>query len=145
MRLPPLIHSLFVCALAAWMTLCCCEKRMLAAEILGESVTASSSSCCDDDSDKPACCRSARSHERSREHDRSCCKDACCMKAAFEAPPMHIGVDAIGVALPLTMTMTMDADALVATAFIATLPAFDRSDGEPPPRLGLLTTARLRV
>ena len=63
------------------------------------------------------------------------------MKAAFEAPPMHIGVDAIGVALPLTM----DADALVATAFIATLPAFDRSDGEPPPRLGLLTTARLRV
>ena len=141
MRLSPLIHSLFVCALAAWMTLCCCEKRMLVAEVLGETAAASRDACCDDDSDKPACCRTARSNERSREHDRNCCKDACCMKAAFEAPPMHIDVDAIGVALPITM----DVDARVASAFVAAQPAFDRSDGEPPPRLGLLTTARLRV
>ena len=151
MRLPPLIHSLLVCALAAWMTLCCCEKRMLAAEILGNA-TASEDDCCsgaphDDDGrdgDERAsgdCCSKKHRSSDSSDHDRGCCKDDCCKKASFQAPPLHIGVDTIGVALPATN----DVDAFGAALRLPTRAMFDRSDGEPPPRLGLITTARLRI
>ncbi|MFM2165349.1 MAG: hypothetical protein RL325_1786 [Planctomycetota bacterium] len=135
MPLSNAMHRLLVCALAAWMTLCCCEKRILAHAFEASEETGSSccgGSCCPDDD---------RGDERDPPARSTCCADGCCTKASFAAPAFAPEVDAVGALLPgaTAWDATEEADAGRALAHE------DRGVGEPPPRLALLISRRLRI
>ncbi len=143
-----LMHRVLVCALAAWMVLCCCEKRILAASLAPTDAPTQSRerSCCISNN----CCESSTqdasttsddcggSGERSN-HDRSCA-GGCCNKAAFTIPPFELTVDCIGTVLIAPLNLEP-----VTTSFTAAEIRVNASDGEPPPRLALLISARLRI
>jgi len=130
------MHRLLVCALAAWMTLCCCEKRILA-DCLGE--TPAASSCCGG-----SCCAEPEQPDEPREapvdDHATCCADGCCTKAAPDAPSWSLGLDLIGVPqLPLLASPGREARCMHEP------PYEDLTAGEPPPRLALIISRRLRI
>lgn len=137
MRCPTAIRRVLVCALAAWMTLCCCEKRILAHSIDASADAHRSccaESCCSDEGD-------GDSHGKS--DGDSCCSDGCCTKAAFAAPVFSPDIDTIGLQLPASLHASeLQDDGSVAGRLLT---HEDRSAGEPPPRLALVISRRLRI
>jgi len=138
------VERLLVCALAAWMSLCCCEKRMLAHAISPEpAVTAHSgccSSCCEGAS-RPDGAGSDSSSGSPNDHaGESCCRDGCCQKAAVSAVSFSVGVDLIGSPLP-----PVEAPREAIEPGRLEIAHDDLSTGEPPPRLALVITRRLRI
>jgi hypothetical protein len=130
-------HRLLVLALAAWMSLCCCEKRILA-ECLEES-PAAAPSCC-----SAGCCmqpeESGQSRETPDDGHGSCCADGCCTKAAPDAPTWSLSLDLIGSPLLPTLAATADTPRCGHEP-----PCEDFTEGEPPPRLALIISRRLRI
>jgi hypothetical protein len=135
----PLQHLIVLC-LAAWMSMCCCEKRILAHAFAGAPEAAPSccgGACCGDE----ASVQGADSRHRGGDHrPGGCCADGCCAKAAPNASVFDLAVDAIGTPM-LAVLVAHDVDPRCARA-----PAHeDRAVGEPPPRLALLISRRLRI
>lgn len=126
------LHRLLVLALAAWMSLCCCEKRILAHAL--ECADEAPRACCAD-----ACCSSGERGEDQQDHPRNC-SDGCCVKSCAAATPFVPAIDAIGV--PLRVAVETDTHGL---AFGRALSHEDRTAGEPPPRLALVISRRLRI
>jgi hypothetical protein len=138
-------QRLLVIVLAAWVSLCCCEKRMLADAIGGHAETARGCcerDCCGDDDDKvtdDATHRGSGNHEQ--DHGKpGCCADGCCAKAAPSSASFTLDFDQIGCALP----PSFEPCAPMPTAG-RVLSHEDRAVGEPPPRLGLIISRRLRI
>jgi len=131
----PFQHLLVLC-LAAWMSMCCCEKRMLAQAFADAPEAAPSccgGSCCGNDGDAQP--------STDRDHRQGgCCADGCCAKAAPHAPSFDVAVDAVGVPMLAVLVVR---EATVGCA--RELAYEDGSVGEPPPRLALLISRRLRI
>lgn len=137
MRCPTAIRRVLVCALAAWMTLCCCEKRILAHSF--DSSADAHRSCCADD-----CCSDEGGGDSHRKSGgESSCSDGCCTKAAFAAPVFSPDIDTIGTQLPVSLHAPAATDDPAAAGRLLTHD--DRSEGEPPPRLALVISRRLRI
>jgi hypothetical protein len=130
-------HRLLVLALAAWMSLCCCEKRILA-DCFG-GVPSAAPNCCAAD-----CCvqheEPAQTREVPDDGHGSCCADGCCTKAAPDAPEWNFRLDLIGAPLLPILALTAH-DAGCGQV----LPREDLTAGEPPPRLALIISRRLRI
>lgn len=145
MTLPRPIRSLLVFAFAAWMSLCCCEKRILAHAF--DSAPQSSvpsccaEHCCADDASE----RDGDSNRDNREsHDSSQprnCADGCCVKGATAAPVFVLDLDLVGCPLPPSIARDLVPANLAGRA----LAHDDRAVGEPPPRLALVISRRLRI
>ena len=125
-------HRLLVLALPAWMSLCCCEKRILAHAL--ESADAAPRACCADD-----CCSGGERGGDQQDHPRNC-SDGCCVKSCAAAPAFVPALDAIGTDIPL-----LSAPAADDVGCGRTLSHEDRTAGEPPPRLALVISRRLRI
>lgn len=143
MTLPRPIRSLLVFAFAAWMSLCCCEKRILAHAFEGSTQNAAPSCCA-----KHCCADEAPSQDggehSSNHHDSSQprnCADGCCVKGATAAPVFVLDLDLVGSPIPPSIVrLAVQAD-LAGRA----LAHDDRAVGEPPPRLALVISRRLRI
>ena len=157
------IRRVLVCALAAWMALCCCEKRLLAEQFgAGHDAAAASaaSACCccadracgdADDATRPADGREddPGDHES---HPRNCA-DGCCQKAAPHVTGFVPATDTVGAPLPDALLATEPRAASTAASTTASSaagpsargPRSGESPGEPPPWLALLISARLRI
>lgn len=136
------VDRILVCALAAWMSLCCCEKRILAHAF--DAAEARTQGCC-----AGGCCADAAAAGLEKEQARddratprpvSCCADGCCTKAAFATDCFTPAVDTIGAALPTSVVLPAR---LAEPGRI--LAHEDRAAGEPPPRLALVISGRLRI
>ena len=132
------MQRVLVLALAAWMSLCCCEKRILAHAF--DSAPEVTRSCC-----SSGCCAAAeddRSHDADPPHERTdaCCADGCCAKAFAAASVFVPAVDLIGAPLPPEVCAV---DPCIGCGRV--LSHEDRTAGEPPPRLALLISRRLRI
>lgn len=139
-------HRLLVLVLAAWVSLCCCEKRMLADAIGGYAGAARSccerDCCCDDDAAGDATGDATEGGgDREQDHGKQgCCADGCCAKAAPSSASFALDFDRIGCALP--PSFGPGAPVLEAGRVLS---HEDRAVGEPPPRLGLIISRRLRI
>lgn len=136
------LSRLLVLALAAWMSFCCCEKRMIAHAVVG--VAGAAPSCCERDccTEKAEdagddCCGAPSGHEHEKP---GCCADGCCAKAAPVVASFTLDLDQIGAALPPSFEQI----AFEPTAG-RVLSHEDRAVGEPPPRLALVISRRLRI
>ena len=115
------------------MSLCCCEKRILAHAIEGTGPTPRP--CCADD-----CCQGGGdSDDGGQDHPRNC-SDGCCVKSCAAAPSFVPAIDAIGAVMPL-----LSAPAHDGLGCGRALSHEDRTAGEPPPRLALVISRRLRI
>ena len=131
------IRHAFVLALAAWMSLCCCEKRILAHAL--DAPTARGHDCC-----ARACCADdagdAPSQRGGSDEHPANCADGCCAKSCSIAPPFVPDLDTIGA--PVVPVLVHRDDTLEQGRALA---HEDRTAGEPPPRLALVISRRLRI
>jgi hypothetical protein len=139
MRPHSLLHRTLTVAFAIWVSLCCCEKRILAQSLCDADDAARPSlpSCC-----AGGCCVSddgGASHEGERRP--SSCADGCCRKSAATLPCWSVDVDAIGTPLHSCIGPGISA----ADAAGRVLAHDDRTAGEPPPKLALVISRRLRI
>ncbi len=139
-----LIHRIFIFTLAGWMLLCCCDKKLLASAIANEPATARS--CCQD-----SCCKQTSGSDDARASDQGRreaparrCTDGCCNKICFVSLPFEVDVDKIGTLPLFAMFPEIGVDSVAAAVEVARS-RFNRSDGEPPPRLVLILSARIRI
>lgn len=120
--------------------MCCCEKRILAQAFAGAPEAAPSccgGSCCGDEASD----QDADSRDRDGDHrPGGCCRDGCCAKSAPHAFVFDLALDAIGTPMP-AMLVAHDVEFRCDRA----LAHEDRAVGEPPPRLALLISRRLRI
>lgn len=153
MSLPPPVRSLLVLALAAWMTFCCCEKRILAHGLELDAAAATGEAgavvpsccaghCCGGDADSTDAEDGSTDGDSEDGHGRpGRCSDGCCTKSAAAAPPFSLDLDLVGAPLPPSVAAIEPALDLVGR-----MVAFDDlSPGEPPPRLALVISRRLRI
>lgn len=126
------LHRLLTFAFAAWMSLCCCEKRILAHAIEGEGRAAPS--CCAD-----ACCAESGGGQDQNDHPRNC-SDGCCVKTCHAPQPFMPDVDAVGAPMLAIPEFRHEQPRLGRL-----LAHDDRNAGEPPPRLALIISRRLRI
>jgi hypothetical protein len=139
-----LIHRIFIFTLAGWMLLCCCDKKLLASAIADEP--GSARACCQD-----TCCKQSPSSDDSRPADQGQreaparrCTDGCCNKICCVSAPFEVDVDTIGTLPLFAMLPKIGVDSVAAAVEVARS-RFNRSDGEPPPRLVLILSARIRI
>ena len=139
-----LIHRIFIFTLAGWMLLCCCDKKLLASAIADEP--GSARACCQD-----TCCKQSPSSDDSRSADQGQreaparrCTDGCCNKICCVSAPFEVDVDTIGTLPLIAIFPEIGVDSVAAAVEVARS-RFNRSDGEPPPRLVLILSARFRI
>jgi hypothetical protein len=138
MTVPRPLRGLLVLTFAVWMTLCCCEKRMLAAAFAptDDGVPA----CCADH-----CCAQPDDALDPDESDRDAhprtCADGCCTKAATFVPPFVPDLDLVGAPLPPALGVVLRDEPRAGRV----LAHENHSGGEPPPRLALIISRRLRI
>jgi hypothetical protein len=139
MRPTSLVHRVLIVAFAAWVSLCCCEKRILAQSLCddGEAARSSAPACC------PSSCCESGDGDAPRDDDGhpGNCADGCCRKTSASLPSWTVDIDAVGVPL-LQCIASMEAATDDAGRVLA---HDDRTSGEPPPRLALVISRRLRI
>ncbi len=150
-------HRLLVCAFAAWMMLCCCEKQLFAGLFSHDAASATSSCCSNarchageesddfgvefgEDADDDAATDDEEKSNHSRK-ESSCCEGGCCAKFSATIAPFVLAIDVIGA--PLAATLLVDRDAN--TSVHVDVSTHRDSDADPPPRLALIISARLRI
>jgi hypothetical protein len=133
--------------------LCCCEKQLFAG-LFADHSAAAVSSCCsnsrchaedenDDfgvDTDDDSATNDVENKSNSRKPS-SCCQGGCCAKSAATIAPFVPVIDVIGV--PLAASLVFDGDAIAST--VTDRSSIRDSDADPPPRLALIISARLRI
>jgi hypothetical protein len=139
MSLSRTMRCAFTLAFAAWMTLCCCEKRILAQSFSdGDAAASAVPSCC------AGCERSEDKGDGPSEDSQGQpgnCADGCCRKWSATLPAWTCDVDTIGVPVAEFLAPPGARD----DAAGRVLSHDDRCAGEPPPRLTLVISRRLRI
>ncbi|MEY5061926.1 MAG: hypothetical protein RIS45_1847 [Planctomycetota bacterium] len=132
------IRTILTVAFAAWMSLCCCEKRILA-HAFDAPTDASSPACC-----AKGCCADELPLQDGDSDDANQprnCADGCCTKGAIAVPSFTLDLDLVGSPLP----PAADCRAWEIECAGHPLAHEDRAVGEPPPRLALIISRRLRI
>lgn len=130
------VHRVLVLAFAAWMSLCCCEKRILAHAF--DSAPEAARSCCSD-----GCCAKTSGGAPDQGDDAQqpgSCSDGCCVKGWVATQVFTPELDTIGALMP---PFAVESEPVVVCG--RGLSHEDRTAGEPPPRLALLISRRLRI